>query len=65
MELSRRIGARPEKCVLFDDNPDNCATARKAGMEAVGVYDAYYANRQDELRGVCSRYVRSLEELLT
>lgn len=34
-------------------------------MEAVGVYDVYYVNRQDELRGVCSRYVRSLEELLT
>lgn len=64
VELSRRIGARPEECVLFDDNPDNCATAVRAGMSAVGVYDAYYADRQEELRGACSRYVRSLEELL-
>ena len=64
LELSRRIGARPEECVLFDDNPDNCATAVKAGMSAVGVYDAYYAQRQEELKGACSRYVRSLEELL-
>lgn len=64
VELSRRLGVPPEDCVLFDDSPDNCATAAKAGMEAVGVYDAYYAARQDELRSVCHRYIRSFEELL-
>ena len=64
VELSRRIGAPPEDCVLFDDSPDNCATATKAGLDTVGVYDAYYAARQDELRAVCRRYVRSLAELV-
>ena len=63
VELSRRIGAQPGECVLFDDSPDNCATAAQAGMDTVGVYDAYYAARQEELRAVCRRYVRSLEEL--
>lgn len=62
--LCRLIGAEPEDCTLFDDNPANCATARAAGMAAVGVYDAFYANRQAELKAVSSRYVRSLEELL-
>lgn len=62
-ELCRRIGAAPEDCILFDDSPDNCASAVRAGMEAVGVYDAYYENRQEELKAVCRRYVRSLEEL--
>ena len=51
-------------CTLFDDSPDNCATAEKAGMRAAGVYDAYYAARQDELRSVCGQYIRSFEELL-
>lgn len=62
--LCELIGARPEDCTLFDDNPDNCATARAAGMAAVGVYDAFYAGRREELRAVSSHYVRSLEELL-
>ena len=53
-----------EACTLFDDSPDNCATAQRAGMTAVGVYDAYYALRQEELKGVCARYIRSFEELL-
>ena len=64
VELSVRLGAPLEECTLFDDSPDNCATAVKAGMEAVGVYDAYYAGRQEELRAACSRYIRSFEELL-
>lgn len=64
VELSARLGAPLEECTLFDDSPDNCATAVKAGMEAVGVYDVYYASRQEELRAACSRYIRSFEELL-
>lgn len=62
--LSELLGAPPEDCTLFDDSPDNCATAARAGMDTVGVYDDYYAARQDELKSVCRRYVRSLEELV-
>lgn len=64
VRLSEHIGAHPDGCVLFDDNPDNCATARAAGMATVGVYDAYYAHRQEELRRVSTRYIHSFTELL-
>ena len=64
VELGRRLGADLADCTLFDDSPDNCATAQRAGMTAVGVYDAYYAPRQEELKAVCARYIRSFEELL-
>ena len=63
VRLSEIIGAKPGDCTLFDDNPDNCATAARAGMSTVGVYDAYYAGRQDELKAVCTQYIRSFEEL--
>lgn len=62
--LSELIGSDPKHCTLFDDSPSNCATARAAGMTVVGVYDTFYAHRQEELRSICHRYVRSLEELL-
>ena len=39
-------------------------TARRAGMTTVGVFDPFYANRQDELKSVSTQYVQSLEELL-
>lgn len=64
VRLSELIGAEPENCVLLDDSPSNCATARAAGMETVGVYDPFYAPRQAELRAICARCVTSLEELL-
>ena len=64
VELGRRLGADLADCTLFDDSPDNCATAAKAGLDTVGVYDSYYAHRQEELRAVCRRYARSLEELV-
>lgn len=64
VRLSQLLGAPPEECTLFDDSPDNCATAAKAGMDTVGVYDAYYKNRQDELKAVCRGYIRSFEELV-
>ncbi len=61
-ELARRIGAGAERCVLFDDSPANCATARAAGMTVVGVYDRFYAHQQEELERVCHRCVRSMME---
>ena len=64
VQLTELLGAPMEACTLFDDSPDNCATAQRAGMTAVGVYDAYYAPRQEELKAVCSRYILSFEELL-
>ena len=64
VELGRLLGVPLEDCTLFDDSPDNCATAQKAGMAAVGVYDPYYADRQEELKAVCARYIRSFAELV-
>ena len=64
VRLSELLGVPPEQCTLFDDSPDNCATAAKAGLSVTGVYDAYYADRQEELKAVCGRYIRSFEELL-
>lgn len=64
VRLSQLLGTDPARCVLLDDSPFNCATARAAGMTVVGVYDRGYAHRQDELAAVCHRCVRSLEELL-
>ena len=64
IRLSELLGVSPAECTLFDDSPANCATARAAGMRVVGVYDDLYAGSQDEMRGLCGRYVGSLDELL-
>ena len=64
VRLSELLGVPPEQCTLFDDSPDNCATAAKAGLSVTGVYDAYYADSQEELKAVCGSYILSFEELV-
>lgn len=62
-ELARRIGAEPKDCVLLDDSPATCTTARKAGMRVIGIVDDFYAHRREELIQSSHRCVRSMMEL--
>lgn len=63
-KLAELLKVRPEDCTLIDDSPANCAAAAACGMQSIGVYDAFFEGRQEELQRVCTRYVRSLAELL-
>ena len=58
------LGAVPEESTLYEDSPGACAAARAAGLTVVGVYDPFYARYEDELRGLCHRYIHSFTELL-
>ncbi len=62
--LSHTLGVEPEACTLLDDSPFNCATAQKAGMHTIGVYDPCYASRWETMQNSCHRFVHSLEELV-
>ena len=57
-------GVSPEDCTLYDDSVEACRGAKAAGMRAVGVYDPFFAATETEMRAVCSRYIRSFEELV-
>ena len=58
------MGVAPEDCTLYDDSVEACRGAKAAGMRAVGVYDPFFAATETEMRTVCSRYIRSFEELV-
>jgi HAD superfamily hydrolase (TIGR01509 family) len=38
---ARKLGARPARCVVFEDSPAGVAAARRAGMRTVAVCTAY------------------------
>ena len=59
-----RVSARPEDCTLFEDSPGACRTAQEAGIRVVGVYDAFYEARQEEVRTLSHRYIHCFTELL-
>lgn len=62
--LTDRLGAKPEDCVMFDDSPRNCLSAKTAGLTVVGVYDEFYREVQEQVRANSHRYIRSFTELL-
>jgi HAD superfamily hydrolase (TIGR01509 family) len=60
----KKLGERPETSTLFDDSPLACAAAKSAGLRVVGVYDDFFAGREDEMRALCDRYIKNFGELL-
>lgn len=48
LEAARRIGARPERCIVFEDAPFGIEAARRGGMRAVAVCSSHGA---EELAG--------------
>lgn len=61
---AEQFGTLVEDCILFEDAPDNCLSAKEAGFTVVGVYDDFYATRWAEVQANSHRAVRSLRELL-
>lgn len=58
------MGVTPEDCTMYDDSMAACRAAREAGMQVVGVYDAFFHVSWPEMQQVCHRVIRSFEELL-
>ena len=64
LEAARLAGVAPERCTIFDDSIAACRGARAAHMRVVGVYDAFFAHDEDQMRQFCDVYIQSFEELL-
>ncbi len=62
--VAEALGHTPEACVLYDDSPVSCRSAKEAGLKVIGVYDALFAAHEPELRALCNGYIRDFGELL-
>ena len=63
-KAAQLLGVSPEACTIFDDSIAACRSARAAGMQVIGVYDAFFHVSWDEMQTVCHRCIRSFEEML-
>ena len=64
LAAAAKNGVDPRDCTVFDDSIAACRGAKSAGMQVVGVYDAYFHAEEAEMQAVCDRFIRSFEELI-
>lgn len=61
---AKHLGVDPRDCTVFDDSLSACRGVREAKMRCIGVYDAFFAADEREMREFCDVYIRGFEELL-
>lgn len=65
LEVASRLGVPPQECIMADDNVNVLKTAKRVGMQTVGVYDESAKDEIEEMKATADRYVRELSELIT
>ena len=64
LRCAERMGLEPASCVVFEDAPYACTTARRAGFGVCGMVEPAYADGEAELRAASDWIVeRSFDEL--
>ena len=63
-EVARRLGTKPEKCVVFEDALYAMKSAKTAGCRAVAIGDSTARLQRDEIRAIADRYILNYSELL-
>lgn len=63
-EVARRLGTKPERCVVFEDALYAMKSAKTAGCRVVAVEDSTARLQRDEIRAIADRYILNYSELL-
>lgn len=63
VEAARRLHAKPEQILVFEDALHAVRTAKKAGFVTVGVYDWVSEARQEEMKREADVYLESFTDL--
>ncbi len=61
-KTAEQLGVNLSDCVFFDDNIHSVATAKLAGMTAIGVYDESGEAFAEELKQIADGYIYSFSE---
>lgn len=63
-EAAKKLGADISEITFFDDNIIALETAKKAGLECVGVYDVSSYGATEKIKALVDTYIVSAKELL-
>jgi HAD superfamily hydrolase (TIGR01509 family) len=63
LTAAEHMGTLPKDTWVFEDALYAIQTAKYAGFRTVGVFDAYYLERLDEIKRTCDIYLEKLDNL--
>ena len=61
---AKKLGVKPEECIVFEDIIDGVNGAKLAGMRTIAVYDEGSADDVEVLKSIADKYIYSFTELL-
>ena len=61
---AKKLGVKPEECLVFEDNLTSVESAVNAGMDVVGIFDKENAVNEDKIRAICVDYIYDLSEMM-
>ena len=61
---ARKLGFKPEECIVFEDNKTSVISAVNAGMDVVGVFDEANAHNEEFIRSICVDYIYNMDEMM-
>lgn len=60
----KKLGAKPEECIVFEDSLNGIISAKDAGVEVCAIYDDSAKNEQDIIEKIADYKVESFDELV-
>ena len=64
LQSAARMGLIPDACIVFEDAPYACTTAKRAGFRVCGMVEPAYAAGEEELRAASDFVIEhSFDEL--
>lgn len=64
LEAARKCGARPEKCLVFEDIVPGIMAGKAAGMKVCAVWDAYSAGQDEDKKKLSDYYITDYCEIM-
>lgn len=63
-KAAKKMGVKPEECLVFEDNLSSVLSAATAGFDVVGVYDKENAQNYQRIKTASVDYINDLTEML-
>lgn len=63
LEVARRLGAEPSRCMVFEDVPAGILAGKRAGMTVCAVEDSFSAGMREEKMELADFYIDDYNEL--